>query len=128
MFSPASFHRHSPLSGVLLRFSVLAQTGNRMSNVKFEYMNIYLNVRVTITDDGRRFTVWSRPHRYLPGIEFYTGMSDSLNGAIRSLEDVLPDSFAIDDEISIKTTSLNPIISRPFEIVKSGEVRLFCLS
>ena len=88
-------------------------------------MKILLNVRINLTDDGKVFTVWARPHRYLPGIEFHTGTSDSLPEAIRNLEDSLPETFAIDDEILVKKSHIEPVLLRPFDIVKSNRIRTF---
>ena len=90
-------------------------------------MKILLNVRINLTDDGKVFTVWARPHRYLPGIEFHTGSSDNLPEAIRNLEDSFPESFAIDDDIVIKKSHLQPILIRPFDIVASNAIRTFTL-
>ena len=90
-------------------------------------MKILLNVRINLTDDGKVFTVWARPHRYLPGIEYYTGSSDNLSEAIRDLEASLPESFAIDDDIIIRTSHLQPILIRPFDIVASNAIRTFTL-
>ena len=88
-------------------------------------MKILLNVRINLTDYGKVFTVWARPHRYLPGIEFYTGMSDNLPEAIRELEDSFPESFAIDDEILVKKSHIEPVLLRPFDIIKSDRIRTF---
>lgn len=90
-------------------------------------MKIRLNVRINITQEGKVFTVWPRPNRYLPGVEFYTGMSHSLPGAIADLMESLPQSFAIDDEICVVKSTLECIPARPFEIVKSSNQRIFCL-
>ena len=91
-------------------------------------MKILLNVRINLTDDRKVFTVWARPHRYLPGIEFYTGCSDNLSEAIRNLEDSLPESFAIDDEILVNKSHIESVLLRPFDIVKSNSVRTFILN
>lgn len=91
-------------------------------------MKIYLNVRINLTGTSKTFTVWARPHRFLPGIEFYTGTSNNLPEAIRNLEDSLPKSFAIDDEILVKKSHLEYVILRPFDIVKSSIVRTFVLN
>ena len=90
-------------------------------------MKILLNVRINLTDDGKVFTVWARPHRYLPGIEFHTGSSDNLPEAIHNLEDSFPESFAIDDDIVIKKSHLQPFLIRPFDIVASNAIRTFTL-
>lgn len=90
-------------------------------------MKIRLNVRINITHEGKVFTVWPRPNRYLPGVEFYTGMSDSLPEAIVELMESLPQSFAIDDEVCVVKSSLECIPVRPFDIVKSSSQRMFCL-
>ena len=37
-------------------------------------------------DGERTFTVWSRANRFLPGIEFHTGISDSLADAVHQLK------------------------------------------
>lgn len=87
-------------------------------------MKIKLNVRVNLTKSGRLFTLWARPHEYLPGIEFYTGHGSSTSEALEDLFLSMPDEFRIDDEIIVKTTSLEHELLRPFEIVHSDNVRV----
>ena len=48
-------------------------------------MKIYLNVRLNLENTGQTFTVWPRPHRFLPGLEFFTGSADCLSAAITDL-------------------------------------------
>ena len=48
-------------------------------------MKIKLNVRVNLTSEGRLFTVWPKPHKFLPGIEFYTGQGSSTAEAVEEL-------------------------------------------
>ena len=91
-------------------------------------MKIKLNVRVNLTSEGRVFTVWPKAHKYLPGIEFYTGFGMSTSEAIEDLYAKLPNEFTIDDEFAIRTTSLELALHRPFEIVHSDEIRTFQLS
>jgi hypothetical protein len=88
-------------------------------------MKIKLNVRVNLTKSGKIFTVWARPHAHLPGVEFYTGHGHSTREAIEDLFFNMPDEFRIDDEIIVKTTSLEHELRRPFEIVHSDNVRVF---
>ena len=58
-------------------------------------MKVYLNVRINITKTGRTFTVWPRSNRFLPGIEFHTGMADNLSDAVALLRNSMPDEFPI---------------------------------
>lgn len=91
-------------------------------------MKVYLNVRINILDGQRTFTVWARPNRFLPGIEFHTGMADNLSDAVHGLRNSLPYEFPIDDEISVSSASLDFAIVRPFDIVKSDVQRVFILA
>ena len=91
-------------------------------------MKVYLNVRINFIDGERTFTVWPRANRFLPGIEFHTGTSNNLPEAIRNLEDSLPESFAIDDEILVKKSHIESVLLRPFDIVRSSVVRRFLLN
>ena len=91
-------------------------------------MKVYLNVRINITETGRTFTVWPRSNRFLPGIEFHTGMADNLSDAVALLRNSMPDEFPIDDEISVSSASLDFVIVRPFGIVKSDIQRVFILA
>jgi hypothetical protein len=88
-------------------------------------MKIKLNVRVNLTKSGKIFTVWARPHAHLPGVEFYTGHGHSTREAIEDLFLNMPDEFRIDDEIIVRTISLDHELRRPFEIVHSDNVRVF---
>lgn len=90
-------------------------------------MKIYLNVRLNLEDTGLTFTVWLRPHRFLPGQEFFTGSAGNLSAAITDLMVRLPETFHIDDEFSVSSSSLEPTILRPFEVVRSDVVRTFVL-
>lgn len=80
-------------------------------------MKIKLNVRINFTKDGKVFTVWPRPNKFLPGIEFYTGHGTSIAEAVEDLLRSLPEEFTIDDEFAIKTSSIVPQLIRPFEII-----------
>ena len=91
-------------------------------------MKIKLNVRINITSSGKVFTIWARQHRYLPGIEFYTGSGISTSEAVADLFSKLPYVFTIDDEISVRTTSLEHVLQRPFGVVKSDSIRQFILN
>lgn len=90
-------------------------------------MKIYINVRINITDQGRLFTVWPRPQRFLPGIEFHTGIAEGLSEAIEMLRDSFPETFQIDDDYSILSSTLDCKTCRPFEIVYSYTIRQFAL-
>ena len=91
-------------------------------------MKIKLIVRVNLTKEGRLFTVWPKFHEFLPGLEFYTGHGSSTSEAVEDLFAKLPEEFAIDNEFSVRTTSLEPALHRPFEIVHSNRIRVFQLS
>lgn len=91
-------------------------------------MKVYLNVRINIHDGIRTFTVWARPHRLLPGIEFHSGMADNLSDAVHELRNSLPYDFPIDDEISVTSASLDFTVIRPFDIVKSNTPRVFIVA
>ena len=91
-------------------------------------MKIKLNVRVNLTKSGKIFTIWARPHAHLPGIEFYTGLADNLSDAVHELRNSLPYGFPIDDEISVCSASLDFVIVRPFDIVKSDVQRVFIVA
>lgn len=91
-------------------------------------MNIKLNVRVNLTTDGHIFSVWPKSHKFLPGLEFYTGHGSSTSEAIEDLFAKLPEEFNIDDEFSVRTTSLEPSLQRPFDIIKSNSIRIFVLN
>lgn len=90
-------------------------------------MKIYLNVRLNLENTGQTFTVWPRPHRFLPGLAFFTGSADCLSAAITDLMERLPETFHIDDEFSVSSPSLEPTILSPFEVVRSDVVRTFVL-
>ena len=91
-------------------------------------MKVFLNVRINFIDGKRTFTVWPRANRFLPGIEFHTGISDSLADAVHQLKESLPEVFPIDDEISVSSASLDFVIVRPLDIVKSDIQRVFILA
>ena len=91
-------------------------------------MKVFLNVRINITETGRTFTVWPRSNRFLPGVEFHTGMADNLLDAVVLLRNSMPDEFPIDDEISVSSASLDFIVVRPFDIVKSDVQRVFIVA
>ena len=61
----------------------------------------------------------------MPGIEFYTGISDSLADAVHQLKESLPEVFPIDDEYSVYSKSLDFAVVRPFDMVRSQTVRTF---
>lgn len=88
-------------------------------------MKVYLNVRINLTDGERTFTVWPRANRFLPGIEFHTGISDSLADAVYKLKESLPEVFPIDDEFSVCSKSLDFTVVRPFDMVRSQTIRTF---
>ncbi len=48
--------------------------------------------------------------------------------AIDDLFNKLPEQFTIDDEFAVRTSSLEPVLHSPFEIVHSNRVRVFLLS
>ena len=81
-------------------------------------MKIKLNVRVNLTREGRQFIVWPQSHKFLPGLEFYTGHGSSTAEAVEDLLANLPEEFTIDDEFAVRTTSLTPLVIRPFEVFK----------
>ena len=86
-----------------------------------------INWIINLTDGERTFTVWPRPNRFLPGIEFHTGISDSLADAVHQLKESLPEVFPIDDEFSVCSKSLDFEVVRPFDMVISGSLRKFIL-
>ena len=88
-------------------------------------MKVFLNVRINITETGRTFTVWPRSNRFLPGVEFHTGISDSLADAVHQLKESLPEVFPIDDEYSVYSKSLDFDVVRPFDMVRSETIRTF---
>lgn len=88
-------------------------------------MKVFLNVRINIIDGERTFTVWPRAKRFLPGIEFHTGISESLAEAISKLKESLPEVFPIDDEFSVCSKSLDFEVVRPFDMVRSNSIRVF---
>ena len=90
-------------------------------------MKIKLNVRVNLTTEGRLLTVWPKFHTFLPGLEFYTGHGVSTSEAVEDLFTKLPEEFTIDDEFAVRTTSLEPILQRPFDIVRSESIRSFMI-
>lgn len=90
-------------------------------------MKIKLNVRVNLTTDGRLFTVWPKSHKFLPGLEFYTGHGFSTSEAVEDLFAKLPEVFTIDDEFAVRATSLEPTLQRPFDIISSESIRTFML-
>jgi hypothetical protein len=88
-------------------------------------MKIKLNVRVNLTKEGRLFTVWPKFHKFLPGLEFYTGHGSSTSEAVEDLYAQLPKEFTIDDEFAVMSSSLEPTLVKPFEVVNSDTVRIF---
>ena len=91
-------------------------------------MKVFLNVRINFIDGERTLTVWPRANRFLPGIEFHTGISESLAEAISKLKESLPEVFPIDDEFCVSSASLDFVIVRPFDIVKSDIQRVFIVA
>ena len=91
-------------------------------------MKVFLNVRINFIDGERTFTVWPRANRFLPGIEFHSGISESLAEAISKLKESLPEVFPIDDEFCVSSASLDFVIVRPFDIVKSDIQRIFIVA
>ena len=91
-------------------------------------MKVFLNVRINFIDGERTFTVWPRANRFLPGIEFHTGISESHAEAISKLKVSLPEVFPIDDEFCVSSASLDFVIVRPFDIVKSDIQRVFIVA
>ena len=91
-------------------------------------MKVFLNVRINFIDGERTFTVWPRANRFLPGIEFHTGISESLAEAMSKLKESLPEVFPIDDEFCVSSASLDFVIVRPFDIVKSDIQRVFIVA
>ena len=91
-------------------------------------MKVYLNVRINIIDGQRTFIVWPRPHRFLPGIEFHTGIANNLSDAVHNLRSSLPYNFPIDDEISVSSASLDFALIRPFDVLNSNTARVFILA
>lgn len=117
-FFPSSFKRHNIVqTAALWRLYIIIR----------DNMKIYLNVRLNLENTGQTFTVWPRPHRFLPGLAFFTGSADCLSAAITDLMERLPETFHIDDEFSVSSSSLEPTILRPFEVVRSDVVRTFVL-
>ena len=90
-------------------------------------MKVFLNVRINFVDGERTFTVWPRANRFLPGIEFHTGISDSLADAVHQLKESLPEVFPIDDEFSVRSKALDFTVVRPFDMVNSYAIRQFIL-
>jgi len=90
-------------------------------------MKIRLNVRINLTSDVRMFTVWPKFHIFLPGLEFYTGHGASTSEAVEDLFANLPEEFTIDDEFAVRATSLEPVLERPFDIVRSESIRTFMI-
>ena len=88
-------------------------------------MKITVNVRVNITEKGLVYTVWPRPHHHLPGVEFYTGYGASIKDAISDLYTAFPENFDIEDEISVRSASIECSLRRPFEMVHSENLRTF---
>ena len=91
-------------------------------------MKVFLNVRINFIDGERTFTVWPMANRFLPGIEFHSGISESLAEAISKLKESLPEVFPIDDEFCVSSASLDFVIVRPFDIVKSDIQRVFIVA
>ena len=91
-------------------------------------MKIKINVRVNLTKEGQLFTIWPKSHQFLPSLEFYTGHGATMEEAIDDLFNKFPEQFTIDDEFAVRTSSLEPVLYRPFEIVHSNKVRVFLLS
>ena len=88
-------------------------------------MKVFLNVRINFIDGERTFTVWPRANRFLPGIEFHSGISESLAEAINKLKESLPEVFPIDDEFSVSSKRLDFEVVRPFNMVRSETLRTF---
>ena len=53
---------------------------------------------------------------------------ESLTEAISKLKESLPEVFPIDDEFCVSSASLDFVIVRPFDIVKSDIQRVFILA
>ena len=90
-------------------------------------MKIKINVRINHTQEGNVYTVWPRQHKYLPAIEFHTGQGFTLADAIADLSASLPDEFYIEDGISVNKSALEYSVRRPFDIVKSEPLKVFCV-
>jgi hypothetical protein len=55
-------------------------------------------------------------------------MADNLSDAVSLLRNSMPDEFPIDDEISVSSASLDLIVVRPFDIVRSDVQRVFIVA
>jgi hypothetical protein len=55
-------------------------------------------------------------------------MADNLSDAVVLLRNSMPDEFPIDDEFCVSSASLDFVIVRPFDIVKSDIQRVFIVA
>lgn len=79
-------------------------------------MTIRLNVKISVSDQGRNVTVWSDEMRDLPGIEEYTGIGQTIPEAVEDYFNTLPETIFIEDDIILKTADFSYDLIKPYEV------------
>ena len=79
-------------------------------------MTIRLNVKISVSDQGKSVMVWSDEMKDLSGIEEYTGIGLDIPGAVSDYFDSLPETIFIEDDIVLKTADFNYDLIKPYEV------------
>jgi hypothetical protein len=88
-------------------------------------MTLKLNVLITISAEGKSFSVWSDALKELPWINMYEGHGSNLSEAIDDFYMSLPDKIIIDDDINIQSAEIYYLLKRPYKISYSESIRIF---
>lgn len=88
-------------------------------------MTLKLNVLITISDNGKSFSVWSDALKELPWINLYEGHGSNLSEAIDDFYMSLPDKIIVDDDINILSAEILYSLKRPYKISYSKSIRIF---
>ena len=88
-------------------------------------MTLKLNVLITISDNGKSFSVWSDALKELPWINLYEGHGSNLSEAIDDFYMSLPDEIIVDDDINIQSAEILYSLKRPYKISYSKSIRIF---
>ena len=79
-------------------------------------MTIKLNVKISVSDQGKSVMVWSDEMKDLPGIEEYTGVGLDIPGAVEDFFDSIPKSIFIEDGITLKKIDFSYDLIKPYEV------------
>lgn len=91
-------------------------------------MTLKLNVLITVTDEGRIFSVWSDNLKELPWISQFEGHGENISSAVDDYFLHLPDNIVVDDEIIIRSCDIKYSLKRPFKVTRNQGIRIFKVS